>query len=220
MENDIKAPRLSASKPRVLVTLILVLGACAAGRAQDPTRSDPTLSVAEAQLRDLLQPMGVVVERPVAVADQSIQLQLRWNAAPAPPSRVAAARSGAGTSVSRLSTELTSPAGSIDILTRKTVPGPLPRRRGLNLAPDRILIVVVDSQSRLRSWSVIPDPRLIRAESPGPDGALKGTVVLRERPQFFINVPDDPSIRELRIYEPHWNGQAFNLVLIGDVMAK
>ena len=207
MENDIKAPQLSAPKPRVLVTLILVLGACAAGRAQDPTRSDPTLSVAEAQLRDLLQPMGVVVERPVAVADQSIQLQLRWNEAPAPPSRVAAARSGAGTT-----------AGWIDILTRKTTPGPLPRRRGLNLAPDRILIVVVDSQSRLRSWSVIPDPHLIRAESPGPDGVLKGTVVLRERPQFFINVPDDPSIRELRIYEPHWNGQAFNLVLVGDVI--
>ncbi len=193
---------LSIPKPGVLAALMLVLTACAAGRAQTSTQSNPGLGVAEAQLRDLLQPLGVIVEGPVAVAGQSAQLQLRWDEAPA---------------ASRLSTEPISPGGSIEILTRKETPGPMPRRRALNLAPDRILIVGVDSQSKLRSWLVIPDPRVIRAEGPGPDGRLTGTVVQRDNLDFFVDVPDDPNISELRIYEPQWNGQAFDLVLIGAV---
>ena len=192
----------SIQKPVVPVALMLVLGACAAGRAQNSAQSGSALGVVEGQLRDLLQPMGVAVDRPMAVAGQSAQLQLQWNEAP---------------SASRLSTEPISAGGSIEILTRRETAGPLPRRRALNLAPDRILIVGVDRQSRLRSWLVIPDPRVIRAEGPGPDGRLTGTVVQRDNLDFFVDVPDDPSIRELRIYEPQWNGQAFDLLLIGTV---
>ena len=207
----------SLPRPALFLVLALVLLPYAVGQAQDPTKPRPPLTGPEAELKPMLEQMGVTVDGGVSDATQSAQLQLEWTDAPTasrlstPP--VAPTKSG-------VSAPPVVPGGSLEVITRRSTVGPLPRPRVLNLALDRVLIVGVDSELRLRSWVVIPDPRLIRAESPGPDGVLKGKIVLLENPEFFVNIPDDPSIKQLRIYEPHWDGKTFNLALIGEVIVE
>ena len=94
------------------------------------------------------------------------------------------------------------------------------RLRSLDLAPDTLLAVAIDAQNKLRSWAVIPDPRIIRAESPGPDGVLRGRILTVDQPEFSITIPDDSSIIEIRLFEPRWTGRDFALTHIARVATK
>lgn len=101
--------------------------------------------------------------------------------------------------------------------------GALPRHRSLELSPTHIFIAGVDATNKLRWWSIVPDPRLVRAETPaatgepGSQGELRGHGQLRREDYYVSNVtlvvafPDDPEIANLRFYHPVWNGTDFDL---------
>ena len=72
----------------------------------------------------------------------------------------------------------------------------------------------------MRWCGLVPDPRQLRAEVPGPDGELTGQVIYRESAEFIVNYPDDESIREIRLYHPKWDGQKFSLAPVGAVAAR
>lgn len=92
-------------------------------------------------------------------------------------------------------------------------PGPVPQQRALELADDRLLVLAVDAAGEIRFWSVIANPRLIRAEFPDASGRLSGRVIERRDAELLVDIPADPAIREVRIYTP----QAGNLRLAGTI---
>ena len=72
----------------------------------------------------------------------------------------------------------------------------------------------------MRWCGLVEDPRLLRAEAPGPDGELTGQVIYRESAEFVVQYPDDEAIAEVRLYHPDWDGQKFSLELVGAVAAR
>jgi hypothetical protein len=101
----------------------------------------------------------------------------------------------------------------------RTRDGGLPKQRSAELSASQIMLVAVDAENRLRWWSLLNDPRLVRAESTGPDGELTGQLLYKESAEFTLDYPDDEAITELRLYHPDWNGKNFSLKLIGSVAA-
>jgi len=107
------------------------------------------------------------------------------------------------------------PSARLAIRARTRSSGSLPRLRSLDLAPDKLLVAAVSADGILRGWTVIQDPRFIRAERPGPDGILTGQSVPVPRADFRVAIPDDPTVAEVRIFQAHWNGRSFDLELVG-----
>ncbi len=106
------------------------------------------------------------------------------------------------------------PRGSFSALGRSAGAGSLQRQRSPELSTYQVLVLAVDAQKGLKGWSLIPDPRVLRAELPGPGGELRGQITYQSNAEFVVSLPDDPSITELRFYQPRWTGQAFALDLI------
>ena len=113
--------------------------------------------------------------------------------------------------------ELRSTVARISVRNSAVKQGSLPRRRSFDLASDQLLIITVDDQSRLRWWSTIADPRILRAERPGPDGLLTGEIFFQKSVNFTLNIPEDSAAVELRLYHPRSNGQELVPVLIGSM---
>ena len=113
--------------------------------------------------------------------------------------------------------ELRSTVASISVRSSAVKQGTLPRRRSFELAADQLLIITVDDRARLRWWSTIPDPRILRAERPGPDGVLTGEIIFQKTVNFTLNIPDDSAAVELRLYHPRSNGQELVPVLISSM---
>jgi hypothetical protein len=102
----------------------------------------------------------------------------------------------------------------------------LERRRGVVFAPLQrrpqvsaglIVVSAVDGDGIERGRTILPDPRIIRAEFPDETGRLQGIVLLRPNVEFLVTLPEDPEIRELHILEPRWNGHEFVLEFISAV---
>ena len=100
------------------------------------------------------------------------------------------------------------------VLTSQVRRGSLPKHRSVELASNQLLMITVGEGAQLRWWSTIPDPRILRAERPGPDGTLTGEVVFQKSIEFTIHIPDDNGALELRLYHPRWTGEEFIPVLI------
>jgi hypothetical protein len=98
--------------------------------------------------------------------------------------------------------------------------GALPRQRSAELSPTQVVVVAFDSEGRMRWCGLVADPRLLRAESPGPDGELTGQVLYRESAEFVVQYPDDDAVKEVRLYHPDWDGQKFSLELVGAVAPR
>ena len=107
------------------------------------------------------------------------------------------------------------PSPRLALRARTRGAGSLPRLRSLDLAPDKLLVVAVSADGILRGWTVIQDPRFLRAEWPGPDGAMTGRLVPVPRAEFHVAIPDDPAVAEMRIFQPRWNGRSFDLESVG-----
>jgi len=107
------------------------------------------------------------------------------------------------------------PSPRLALRARTRGAGSLPRLRSLDLAPDKLLVVAVSADGILRGWTVIQDPRFLRAEWPGPDGVLTGRSVPVPRAEFHFAIPDDPAVAEVRIFQPHWNGRSYDLEPVG-----
>ena len=90
----------------------------------------------------------------------------------------------------------------------------------MELASDHLLVLTVSDGPRLRWWSLIPEPRILRSESPGPNGQLTGEVIYQSSVDFTVNIPDDAEAVELRFYHPRWTGEDFVPVLINTIPLK
>jgi hypothetical protein len=93
--------------------------------------------------------------------------------------------------------------------------GRMPRQREPELNFDKMVIVARDREEHIIVWHVIADPRIIRAESPGPGGELTGRILYRERADFLITLPDDSRITRIDFYHPRWTGAQFELDHVG-----
>lgn len=91
---------------------------------------------------------------------------------------------------------------AMTMLSHRYTSDEVPRQRALELAGDRLLVLGVDTAGVIKFWSVVPDPRVIRAEFPGPNGQLSGQTLQRPNPELLLDLPDDPEIREVRVYVP------------------
>jgi hypothetical protein len=103
---------------------------------------------------------------------------------------------------------------SLSVLSRQTGSESLPRHRAPMLSSDQVLVLAVDTQKQLKGWTLIPDPRVLRAEFPDSGGQLRGQIIYRSSAEFVVALPDDPAIAELHFYHPRWTGKAFILDLI------
>ena len=103
------------------------------------------------------------------------------------------------------------PAPTISIVEDTRRSGTLPRHRSLELASTHIFIAGVDAANKLRWWSVMHDPRLIRAETTAPTGEIRGENYYVSNVTLVVAFPDDPEIASLRFYHPVWNGTDFDL---------
>lgn len=159
-------------------------------------------------LRALLSPVGVAVgdSAQSAPADTYREVRIRWDAYPGAPPIIDLAESGRFAK-----------GRAFAVTGRRKRKGTLPLQRSLELSPERLLVVGVDAAGQMRSWAVVGDPRVLRAESPEPDNVLKGRMLHRTRPQFVVNLPDDQETKELRLYLPRWTGAEYVLEPLGVV---
>jgi hypothetical protein len=98
--------------------------------------------------------------------------------------------------------------------------GALPRHRSLEISRHHLMVVGVGASAKLRWWTLIEDPRQIRAELPDTNGELSGQVIYRAAPEFVVQFPTDQEITELRFYHPRWTGEEFVLDLINTVSVQ
>jgi hypothetical protein len=92
---------------------------------------------------------------------------------------------------------------------------PMPRQRMPELSPDQILVVFSDAQGEQQDWTLISDPRIIRAEMTGPNGELTGQIIYRSNTEFMIPFSGGSGIANMKFYQPHWMGKEFSLDLLG-----
>ena len=100
---------------------------------------------------------------------------------------------------------------SVSVVEDKKRSGALPRSRSLELSPAHVFIAAVDAGNKLRWWSIMPDPRVVRSETQTPSGELRGQDYYVSNVTLVVAFPDDPEIANLRFYHPVWNGTDFDL---------
>ncbi len=94
---------------------------------------------------------------------------------------------------------------------------PLARQRAFELSTVQILIVSTDAEKRILWWDLQPDPRVFHAETADDKGVLSGATVYRRNAEMLINFPAAPEIEKLYFYSPKWNGEKYDLELIGNL---
>ncbi len=106
------------------------------------------------------------------------------------------------------------PVNRFQVQDRRSIAGPLPLDRNPELSADQLVAVGTTSSGAALSWQLLRDPRVVRAEHPGPDGVLTGDVLMRADVQLVIALPDMPQLTDVRLYQPHWDGARWRLDLI------
>ena len=104
--------------------------------------------------------------------------------------------------------------GALTRVSALSKSGSLPRQRSMELSPDHLLVVALDENETVRWWKLMIDPRLARAEV-GEQTAMQSENYYRPKVDFVVECPDDPLLREMRFYQPVWNGEEFRLELLG-----
>lgn len=107
------------------------------------------------------------------------------------------------------------PGGGFVVNRVRQLPIPIPVMRSPELSPDLLLVAGVDSAQRLIAWSLVSDPRILRAEQQARTGEVKARVLHRTTTELLVVMPDDPEIAELRFYEPRWLRSDYSLHLLG-----
>lgn len=91
----------------------------------------------------------------------------------------------------------------------------MPIERYPELAADKLLIAGTDATGSILAWSLTADPRLVRAEVPGPDGVLTGRLLYRGSADLLAVLPASSSIVQGAVYQPTWTGSEWLLNLVG-----
>ena len=137
------------------------------------------------------------------VCAQTVQLKVQWDAYPAAPS------------ITAPPTDVRTTTGPFRVLERRPIARSLVRQRDPQLSENHLLVRAVNAGGQIVDTQLILDPRIIRAEAPGPSGELRGETLHLASPEFLLTIPDGSAVRELRIYHPRWSGTAFVLDLLG-----
>jgi len=184
---------------KYLIAFLFAIVFCAitTGQQQETASSKQRLS-------KLLTAVGVRVEEQSLLPSTQTYQELRLHL-------TTATKTGLGTE------ELRSQQTAVTVLGSEKRSGALGRQRSFELASDQLLLVTVTKDARLRWFSLVPDPRLLRAERPGPTGQLTGEVIFQPNLDFTFNIPDDNESTELRLYHPRWTGQEFVLVPLSTI---
>lgn len=165
------------------------------------------------RLDELLSDVGVAVPENFSRetrAESFREIEAAWNADK--PSVTMSAGSGQ---------QRLNPAGRVSsVSASRAQRGSLARQRALELSSEQLLVAAVDAQNELKWWTVIADPRILRAETSSPDGQLQGQIIYRASTEFVVNFPDDQDIKELRLYFPRWTGEVFALELVGTIPTR
>ena len=152
------------------------------------------------QLRTLMSSVGVDVPATDAWAIQFPiyrQLKLNW--------------ADSAKSATQLTSEAQTQAPKVSIVDDRKRSGTLPRQRSLELAPTLMFVAAVDASNKLRWWSIMPDPRVVRSETQTATGELRSQDYYLTNVTVLVAFPDDPEIATLRFYHPVWNGTNFDL---------
>ena len=141
------------------------------------------------------------------------QLRLRWGAYPTAPAPMVAPDAA---------TTVPAPPApdAFTVLERSQAPGPLPRQRNPQLSAEQLVVLAVNGAGETINTQLIPDPRILRAETVGPTGQMSSQVLHRADVEFLLTIPDDPALTELRLYKPRWTGSTFVLDLVGTIALR
>ena len=168
--------------------------------AQRVTKPSPEVAAAQPAavydtLQQILLPRGILVPELTALprSTRAQELHLVWQ------------RQSASASPASVAPQL---------LARVRNSGSFPRLRSLELSEDKLFVAALDASGVLRGWSLIPDPRFVRSEGPGPDGVLTGEIVPVARAEFLVLIPDDGTVAEVRLLQPHRSEGTFTLELV------
>ncbi len=93
--------------------------------------------------------------------------------------------------------------------------GTLPQKRTFELSATQIVIVAVGASDQVVWWDLIPDPRILRAETSDSSGKISGRTLFRRDTELFFHLPSNDAITMIRFYSPIWNGHEFSLDPIG-----
>lgn len=166
-----------------------------------------TVEKRQQQLQKLMSKVGVDVVEVHVRTDQPQtyrELKIRWADSTKSTTELRPANNA----------EEQTQATSVSIVEDRKRSGTLPRPRSLELSPTHFFIAAVDATNKLRWWSIILDPRVVRAETQTPIGELRGENYYVSNVNFAVAFPDDPEIAQLRFYHPVWNGTDFDLKLL------
>jgi hypothetical protein len=187
-----------------------LLGACTLVQGQSSTALQKSRreTAHEERLKQLLSKVGVDVGGISARSNQPQgyrEVKVRWSDSTAPATKP---------SISK--TERKTPP-AVALVEDKKRSGTLPRQRSLQLSPTHVFIAAVNQTNQLRWWSIISDPRVVRAEFQASTGELRSEDYYQSNFTLTVAFPDDPKITNLRFYKPVWTGSDFELKLLAVV---
>jgi len=197
------APILSAAIVLIAVVSFFALAGNQFEKSQSAVQTGEASRqpLIEAQLRDLLTPVGVEVSPGFQPPEeQNVRdAAISWESSQ--PRKTA------------LSTEQT--GGKFTVSNLQLRRASLPRRRAVELAETEIFVAAVDENNRLVWWHIMGDPRVLRSEAVAASGEVFGRILYLPNVDFSISFPAEPAIKEVRLYHPQWNGERFQLIQIG-----
>ena len=179
-----------------------------------PVETNKRETVQQEQLKKLMSRVGIDVRETAVRTNQSAtyrELKINWTD---PTKSTTELRSAVN------SEQQQAQSPSVSVVEDKKLSGALPRHRSLELSPTHIFIAAVDATNKLRWWSIMPDPRLVRGETPTSTGELRGENYYVSNVTLVVAFPDDPEIANLRFYHPVWNGTDFDLKALAVVPTR
>lgn len=189
---------------RLLFAFLILCSFTLVQSQRTPVEKNRRETVQQEQLRKLMSKVGVEVVEIAARTDQPAtyrELKINWADSAKSTTELRSASSS----------EQQAPPQKVSIVEDKKRSGTLPRHRSLELSPTHIFIAAVDATDKLRWWSIMPDPRLVRGETQTPTGELRGENYYVSNVTLVVAFPDDPEIANLRFYHPVWNGTDYDL---------
>ena len=106
---------------------------------------------------------------------------------------------------------------TLALVDERVVLGGLRRERRPQLSYDRLVVVVRDSLGRELDWRLMPNPAILRAEVPGPDGQLTGRVIELDDVELSIAIPNIATADHIQLYRPRWTGTEYMLDSLAQV---
>jgi len=110
--------------------------------------------------------------------------------------------------------------GLVTIQSQRRMSGNLPRERNPELSEDQLVIAALNGRGDEALRIIIPDPRLLRAETSDESGRLSQKLLYRAAVDFSVALPDDPALESIKIFQPQWTGAEFILVPIGEARLR